>query len=73
MKFLKQTLAIFSAIFAIFTLGFFKGKNNKENADNKESAEQIKKFNRIKRDITRLSDADIDSKLQRWRKVRNLK
>ncbi len=73
MGFLQKIAAIFSVILAVFGLGFLKGKNSKENAENAESANQIKKFNRIKRNNTRLSDAQLNSKLQRWKRVKDIK
>ena len=70
-KIILKIIIAFSAIIAIFTFGFFKGKNDKENEENKTAADQIRKFNRIKRDTARLSDVELDAKLQKWKDAHN--
>lgn len=59
-----------SVIVGFFMLGFFRGKQSFTNNENEKSANQVRKLNQIKRDTARLSDAELDTKLLRWKRVK---
>jgi len=59
------------ALIAVFFFGFFKGKNSKRNKENAEIVKIVKKKVYIKNDVARLSDNDLNRKLQKWRRVKH--
>lgn len=65
----RNFLCLTVAAILFFWHVFWEGKNSIKNKENEEAANSVKKFNRIKKDVNRLSDNELDSELQKWKGV----
>jgi len=64
----SNLLLIFGFIGAIFAYAFNKGKNSEKNKENENVAKAVENRNRITKEVISLSDAALDSKLQKYKK-----
>jgi len=61
-----KILGIFGVLFAFFQLGKRSGKNTLKNEINKNRLEDVKKTNKIKKDIRDLDDDSARAELQKY-------
>ncbi len=64
--FIYKILGIFGAIFTIFQLGKRSGKTTLKNQINKNRLENVKKTNKIKKDIRNLDVESARAELQKY-------
>ncbi|NBV06675.1 MAG: hypothetical protein EBS06_05505 [Proteobacteria bacterium] len=68
---ISKLTAIFAAALAIFYYAKQQGEKEQKNNDNQKIANEVNKLGSIKKDTMRLSDAELDVELQKWKRVKN--
>lgn len=59
-------------VLAVVAFDFFKkGQKSIKNKENEEAANSVRKYNRIKKNVIRLSGPDLDNEVQKWKDARD--
>ena len=71
MKYLEILGASIVALLVMLWKAFTDGKKSVINEENKEVSKDVQDLNKIKQDVNRLSDVDLDKRMSKWKKPRD--
>ena len=66
--YLKSVAGYIIAGTLLVIYAFKRGKDSVENNENKEVAKNVQELNKIKQDVSRLSDDDLDKRVSPWKR-----
>jgi hypothetical protein len=67
-NYLKSFLGYFLALIAVIWYSFKRGQDSIKEKENESIVDGVKKKNKIARDVSTMSDDELDIELQKWKR-----
>lgn len=65
---IKSSIGYVIALIAVIWYSFKRGKDSVKENENEEVAKSVRRHNKIKQDVSLMSDDDLDAELQKWKR-----